>query len=108
MAKGRAIWYPEWMETRRDIAALIEGAVREHFAGSIIDAVDVREDRDDEGQPAFHITVVFDAPGLLDPRKTVSIARHVRRRLLAQNEPGFPLITFMSRRDARGLKVAAA
>jgi hypothetical protein len=96
------------MVNRRDIAALIESVVREHFAGSTIDAVDVREDQDDEGQPAFHITVVFDAPGLLDPRKTVSIARQVRQALLAQDEAGFPMFTFVSRRDARGLKVSAA
>lgn len=92
-----------------DIAA-VENAIRdvaaECFGGQHIIEVTARRKVDWDGDPFLYVTVVFDKERL-DPEKTVAMTRHVRSSLENLGEFTFPLLSFMSKADAKGLQAAA-
>jgi len=90
------------------IAALIENTVRERFADIDIQSVTVVEDVDFDGGPVFRVRIVFDHQGPLDAGKTSGIVRHLRHRLVEQDETAFPIVAFVSKSDAAGMKAEAA
>ena len=96
------------MTASKDVSALIEGVVREQFAGPLIESVRVHRGFDHEGDAIFDVTVVFDKKGPLDSRKTLGIVRDVRHKLLERDEDAFPIFTFMSKFDAKRMKTEAA
>lgn len=93
---------------KREIVELIEKTIREQFADVKIESVAVSEDTDYDGETIYRVRVVFDQKGPLDSHKTSGIARHLRHRLVAQQENAFPIVAFVSKSDATGRKAAAA
>lgn len=91
-----------------EIAALIEKTVRERFVDIDIQSVTVAEDVDFDGGPVLRVRIVFDHKGPLDASKTSGIVRHLRHRLVEQDEMAFPIVAFMSKSDAAGMKAEAA
>jgi hypothetical protein len=87
--------------TREQIDSIIEAVVRDRFADVQIESVSINPETDYDGDLVFRVTVVFDSEaGRLDAHKTAGITRHIRHRLLAEKEDAFPILTFMSKRDA--------
>jgi hypothetical protein len=87
----------------------IEQTVRRRLAGARIAHVAVRSDFDNDGDPVFRVTVVFDGePTAQDAKKMVGLVRHIRGALRGANAESFPLLSFMSKREASKLKLAAA
>jgi hypothetical protein len=92
------------------IVQMIEEVVRQRFADALIHDVRVSQEHDSDGDALFRVTVVFERKGaqLLDAHKTAGIARHIRHRLLEEDEDAFPIVTFVSKSDAAGLEAAHA
>lgn len=91
-----------------EVPALIEETVRERFPDVKIDSVGVAEGVDFDGGSILRIRIVFDHKGPLDGGKTSGIVRHLRHRLAERGEEAFPIVTFLSRPDAAGMKAEAA
>jgi hypothetical protein len=91
-----------------EIAALIDRIVRERFKDVNIDRVTVVRDTDHEDDDIFRVMVVFDQRGPLDAHKSAGLARHLRHALLERKERAFPIVSFVSRSDAKRLAPEAA
>jgi hypothetical protein len=96
------------MGMTEDVAGLIEGVVRETFAGVKIESVSVSAATDYNDEAIIKVMVVFDQKGALDARKTSAITRHIRHKLLELSDNRFPITSFVSKSDAASLKPAAA
>lgn len=95
--------------TRRPDTRQITDVVRTTLSSDFPDAriVDVRvfesDELDDEG--FLKITMVFEGePTNLDARKTAGAVRRVRPKLAEIGEEAFPLLSFVSERDAGQLE----
>jgi len=95
----------------RTVQAVIEGTIREQLEGAVIDSVEVHEDVDHDEDPILRVFVIYDDKvSRLDPGKTVGMVRHVRDKLEheAGGEDRFPIISYISRTDAKRLNAATA
>lgn len=91
-----------------EIKTIIERVVRERLAdGNIQDVIVVRE-TDYQDESVFRVTIVFDRKGPLDPYKTAGLVRHIRHALLDREESTFPIVAFVSKAEAAGMRPAAA
>jgi hypothetical protein len=90
-----------------DLKAEIERVAREHLVGAAIDAVRVSEERDDEGERFFKVTIVY-ASDRLDTDKMKGLVRHLRSALTDDRSFTFPLVSYRSRKDDMRLQAAAA
>lgn len=71
--------------------------------------VDVKPELDDDGDAILVITVVFDAEkSALDPDRVLGMVRHLRQALAKVRVNDFPLLSYVSKEDAKTLKHAAA
>lgn len=90
-----------------DLKAEIERVVREHLAGAAIDAVRVTEERDEEDERFFKVTIVY-ASERLDTDKMKGLVRHLRSALTQDRSFSFPLVSYRSKKDDMRLQTAAA
>lgn len=91
------------------LRARIERMIRSELAGIEIDRVDVREDIDHDGDEILRVLVVFGgSQDDLDGRRTLHAITRVHETLLDEGEDRFPIFSYVSRADAKGLKPAAA
>lgn len=86
----------------------LESMIRKELAGIEIDRVDVREDVDHDGDEILRVLVVFGgSQDDLDGRRTLHAITRVHETLLDEGEVRFPIFSYVSRADAKGLKPAA-
>ena len=86
----------------RDVAA-------DRFGAETIDAVAVRGDFDNDGDPVLIIRIVVDtAKGHLDPKELSSFIRHLRPKLDEVGEDRFPITSFVSKKEAAEAGAEAA
>lgn len=96
------------IETVRHV---IEDTIREQLEGAVIDSVKVYEDFDHDGDPILRVFVIYDdKASKLDTGKTVGMVRHIWKKLeeRAVAEDRFPIISYISRSDAKRLNAATA
>jgi hypothetical protein len=67
----------------------------------------IARDRDSTDEGVLTVRVVL-REGRVDPMLGSSLARLIRSRLIRLDEERFPLVSFLSMADARGLKAEAA
>jgi hypothetical protein len=91
-----------------DLLASLEGIVRKQLAGAQIDAVDIVEDFDSDGDRVLRVTIIFESKTGLDPAKAKGLVRHMRSTLEERDSFTFPLVAFRSRADQKRLKAEAA
>jgi len=87
-----------------DVAEVIKNVLIDDFEN--IRIVDVRVLRrvEDEDGVTLEIQVIFEGtPKDLDARKVAGAVRHVRPKLTAMGEAGFPLFSFVSSGEAGSL-----
>jgi len=94
-----------------EIQEAIKDTAHDRFSGAQIVSVNVTSAEDSEGDPILKIYVVYDTSdgeSTLDGNKMAGLARHVMGRLSKMDFAGFPLISFISRKDAAKFNLEAA
>ena len=87
----------------------INDIVRRRLTSARIVNVDVRSGFDSDGDPVLRVTVVFASePTAQDTKKMVGLVRHIRTGLNRSGADSFPLLSYVSRREASKLELAAA
>jgi hypothetical protein len=66
----------------------------------IID-IKVKRDVDTDGDEVLDVTVIFEAPADLDPQRVVGLVRHLRPYLQERGERAFPVMSFVSQKEAK-------
>ncbi len=76
------------------------------FPGTTIHKVLVKPGVDYDGDEVLRITVILDeGPERLDKDALVGLARHLRSRLAEVDHEEFPIVSFVSRNEAKKLKL---
>lgn len=79
----------------------IEDVVRDRFRGADLQAVEVRDDVDSDGEGILRVRIVIDlAQAESDASAMSGFVRHLRPKLAALGETRFPVMSFISRADA--------
>lgn len=82
------------------VKQLIRRVATERLSGAQIVSVEVREDKDFDGDPIFIVNFVIDSANQKLDRKQVSgLVRHIRSELAELEEYSFPLVSFISKTD---------
>ncbi|MGH7067583.1 MAG: hypothetical protein ACREFO_05135 [Acetobacteraceae bacterium] len=91
------------MDTR-GLQAIIEEVVKERFPGTRVHEVLVEPDLDNDDDPVLRITVVLEStPEDLARDRLVGFVRHLKSRLLEAEIEEFPLVSFVSKKEAGAL-----
>lgn len=93
----------------KTLSEVVERVVKERFSDAVINSVEIKMDVDSDGDPVLLVTVVFDANNeLLNKNRMVGLVRHLRSELGNVNFDGFPLVSFISRKEAEKLRLETA
>lgn len=90
------------------VKAIVERVVREQLGDAEIASVRVAEDIDFNGDAILRVTVLLTKNELLDPSKTAGLVRHLRHGLRSIGEERFPIVSYVSKADAKSLPAEAA
>jgi hypothetical protein len=99
------------MSVSDEIKEAISEVVRERFVGDLITSVNVSAAEGSDGDPIFKVFVVFESASgkdTLDEDKMLGLVRHIMQRLESMNVDEFPLVSFVSKKDAAKLNFATA
>lgn len=84
-----------------EVTKAVSAMVKERFSDAAIESVSVQPDFDSDGDPILRVVIVFTTrEEELDRTKMVGLARHLRSKLDDLNAEGFPLVSFVSMKDA--------
>ncbi len=92
------------MLTQDEILRIVSDTVREQLAPCSVD-VRMRKGTDEDGDAVLNITVIIETEDFPDRRKMLGLARHIRSNLAGAD---FPLLSFVSKRDAAKMDVEIA
>ncbi len=84
----------------------VETVIRRRLPGSDIDRVDARLDEDWEGDPIVAITVVLTRPEVPDAGGMVGMVGELRPALETLGIEHFPIVSYVSRAEAKRLGLA--
>jgi hypothetical protein len=88
------------MKNMDKIAKMVRATLAADFDKVKILDVQVRSDRDSEGERILRVYVIFEgAPKDIDARKLSGAVRQVRPKLIEMGEDVFPLFSFIAKRD---------
>lgn len=97
------------MERHKTLETIVRELLTEMFPDAYVDKVVVKSTFDSDGDPVLDITVVLEeGRSPLDKEKLLGFVRHLKTRLLAAKCKEFPLLSFVSRREANRLKIESA
>jgi len=84
------------------IEKVFYGLLCERFSKDAINRVVVKSDCDSDGDRVLRVIVVLEANGkeTLDAKKMVGLVRHLRSTLEAKNIDDFPMVSFVSKKEA--------
>ena len=85
------------------LGQLLKGIISKRLTDVKIISVGVERDVDSDGDDILNVTVVFDAECDLDAARVAGLIRHLRPPLHKRGENGFPIISFISEKEAGGL-----
>ena len=87
-----------------NLRSLIEEVLQERFPATRVHTVLVKFDVDSDGDKVLDITVVLEeGPERLDREKLVGFVRHLRSKLVGAHRDEFPLLSFVSKTEAKKL-----
>ena len=90
-----------------EVLQVIESTVRDQLAPSEV-SVRVSRGIDDDGDNILNVMVIIEAKTAPDRGKMLGLVRHIRSNLQDATSAGFPLVRFISKRDAAKLDFEAA
>lgn len=92
-----------------EVKDVVRKALKDRFPTAKIANVAVRPDVDSDGDEILRIIVVIEgAPSQLDKKALVGFVRHLRSRLEEVNREEFPILSFISKSEAKLLDLEAA
>lgn len=89
------------------IRAVIERLAKEEIADVRLYRVDTERGVDSDGEPIVRVAVVVDHPDRIRSSAMTAFARAVRREI-AREDGAYPLISFRSLADDKGMRSEAA
>lgn len=96
-------------EKLKQISDMVANTLKADFKDVKILRVVVDRDVDFDGDQVLNISVVFEGmPRDIDARVVSGAVRHVRPQLRELGEKAFPLMSFISRRDAGNMALGSA
>ena len=89
------------------LKSLLQEVIKRRLPNASIIDVKVERTLDFEGEEVLEVTVIFEAKSDLDSERVAGLIRHLRPRLEEHGERSFPIMSFVSRKEAerRGLAV---
>lgn len=97
------------MENQRSIKEIVDSILRERFEGVDIVSINVRPDKDDDGDDILVIDVVFDGKAKsLDASKTSGLVRRMIPEIQESGVRGFPILSFIAKSELRKKRPEAA
>ena len=85
---------------RSQVRAIIERHLKSQLDLTHMVSLDVREERDSDGDPVLHVIVVYEADKVkLDASKLSGFVRRLRPALFEAGEDRFPVMSYISRED---------
>jgi len=99
------------MTVSEEIKNAVADLVVSRFSDDKIASVSVQPGEDSDGDPVLNILVVFEAEAgrdTLDGKKMSGLARRLIAKLSEMNFDAFPLVSFVSTKDAKKLNLEAA
>ncbi len=89
------------MRDMKKIAKIVKEVLASDFDNIKIIEVRVRDDLDSEGEEVLRVDVIFEgARKDVDVARLTGAVRHVRLKLYEADERAFPVISFISKKDA--------
>lgn len=87
-----------------DVQTVVRDVITEQLDGVRIVRVYTKRDQETEGDGFLRVTVVVDSPAsAFNVKRLSGLVRHLRPKLAEHKERAFPLISFMSKADAKAL-----
>jgi hypothetical protein len=97
------------MRDMEKIAKIVKEALASDFQNIKIIEVRVRDDLDSDGDEVLRVDVIFEgARKDVDVARLTGAIRHVRPKLYEVDEKAFPVISFISKKDAGASEFVAA
>ena len=94
-------------DMNKKLKATLERIIRERLDGLHITKIEMRSDKDFDGDEVYYITVVFDAKkGKPDPERAAGLVRYVRSGL-GNRSDHFPIFRYISEGDAKRIGIEA-
>lgn len=91
------------------LSELVGKIVKRQFTEAVIHSVNVKSDVDSDGDDVLRVTIVFETSGkTLDRNKMVGLVRHLRSELTDMESDSFPLISFVSKKEAKKFRLEPA
>jgi len=92
-----------------ELQEFIRSVLKDRFPDARIAKVAIKSDIDRDGDDILRIIVVLEeAPSRLDKKALVGFVRHLRSRLEEVDREEFPILSFVSRSEAKQLDLEAA
>jgi len=93
------------------IKDIIEAVIRERLSSDVVHKVVVTSDEDADGDAVLRVAVVLEGKHSdLDREKMVGLVRHLRSKLEDSEDrdaQAFPILSFMSKNEAKSLHLEA-
>jgi hypothetical protein len=97
------------MRDMKKIAKIVKDTLANDFDNIKIIEVRVRDDLDSDGDEVLRVDVIFEGSRKdVDVSRLTGAVRHVRPKLFEADEKAFPVISFISRKEAGASKLVAA
>jgi hypothetical protein len=91
----------------RELEKIALSILRERFSDEAIFSVTATEDVDEDGVAVLLLRVVLNVSSL-DAKKASGLVRHLRSRLAEVGDERFPILSFLSKSDAKAMTPEAA
>lgn len=92
-----------------ELREIIRSVLNDRFPDAKIARVAIKSDVDRDGDDILRVVVVLEGrPSQLDRKALVGFVRHLRSRLEEVNREEFPVLSFVSRSEAKQLDLEAA
>jgi hypothetical protein len=93
----------------REVNEAVWAVLRDRFPDAKVANVSVRPDVDRDGDDILRVVIVLDGTlSSLDKKELFGFVRHLRSRLETVNREEFPVLSFVSKKDAKQMNLEAA
>lgn len=93
----------------RTVENVVRSVLTDRFPDAKVAKIAIRSDVDNDGDDILRVIVVLEGvPSQLDKKALVGFVRHLRSRLEEVNHEEFPILSFISKSEAKNLDLETA